>query len=419
MNLKKAEEKLEIIGNFGLSEEKSFSSYKYAKQMRTNKIYAYRKLSEEEKKYNKDIEKYKELNSNYLMKFEKENDLIFWECCNGGNLLSLINYFNTFIISFPLEEILIQKIIKQIVKGLECLHENNNNKKIISGLSLNNIFINFKGIKKEELWNNNGLIRKQYDLYKERDDIDLIDIKMRFFVSKEERKKEMKSNYNTSEYTTNYSLAPEILDYPNCDIDPIKSNMWSLGVITYQLLTGNKILFKGKNSKEILDKINEGKMPIESGLTPSLQIINFITSLLKFYPKDRPKLEDLKNNEFLKLNPENFDFINIKFLAKKNNQIILDLKEEYPINKYLVNTNLRKKIPKKNLRNSSLLFIDNTVNANKEKIEELKNEYKNKKNITSDDRIYYPENIKGLQLVNGGLLQKKEEILAEVNNEEP
>ena len=418
MNLKKAEEKLEIIGNFGLSEEKSFSSYKYAKQMRTNKIYAYRKLSEEEKKYNKDIEKYKELNSNYLMKFEKEDDLIFWECCNGGNLLSLINYFNTFIISFPLEEILIQKIIKQIVKGLECLYENNN-KKIISGLSLNNIFINFKGIKKEELWNNNGLIRKQYDLYKERDDIDLIDIKMRFFVSKEERKKEMKSNYNTSEYTTNYSLAPEILDYPNCDIDPIKSNMWSLGVITYQLLTGNKILFKGKNSKEILDKINEGKMPIESGLTPSLQIINFITSLLKFYPKDRPKLEDLKNNEFLKLNPENFDFINIKFLAKKNNQIILDLKEEYPINKYLVNTNLRKKIPKKNLRNSSLLFIDNTVNANKEKIEELKNEYKNKKNITSDDRIYYPENIKGLQLVNGGLLQKKEEILAEVNNEEP
>ena len=418
MNLKKAEEKLEIVGNFGLSEEKSFSSYKYAKQMRTNKIYAYRKLSEEEKKYNEDIEKYKELNNNYLMKFEKEDDLIFWECCNGGNLLSLINYFNTFIISFPLEEILIQKIIKQIVKGLECLH-GNNNKKIISGLSLNNIFINFKGIKKEELWNNNGLIRKQYDLYKQEDDIDLIDIKMRYFISKEERKKEMKSNYNTSEYTTNYSLAPEILDYPNCDIDPIKSNMWSLGVITYQLLTGNKILFKGKNSKEIIDKINEGKMPIESGLTPSLQIINFITSLLKFYPKDRPKLEELKNNEFLNLNPENFDFINIKFLAKKNNQIILDLKEEYPINKYLVNTNLRKKIPKKNLRNSSLLFIDNTVNANKEKIEELKNEYKNKKNITSDDRIYYPENIKGLQLVNGGLLQKKEEILAEVNNEEP
>ena len=418
MNLKKAEEKLEIIGNFGLSEEKSFSSYKYAKQMRTNKIYAYRKLSEEEKRYNEDIEKYKDFKNDYLMKFEKENDLIFWECCNGGNLLSLINYFNTFIISFPLEEILIQKIIKQIVKGLECLHENNN-KKIISGLSLNNIFINFKGIKKEELWNNNALIRKQYDLYKQEDDIDLIDIKMRYFVSKEERKKEMKSNYNTSEYTTNYSLAPEILDYPNCDIDPIKSNMWSLGVITYQLLTGNKILFKGKNSKEILDKINEGKMPIESGLTPSLQIINFITSLLKFYPKDRPKLEDLKNSEFLKLNPENFDFINIKFLAKKNNQIILDLKEEYPINKYLVNTNLRKKIPKKNLRNSSLLFIDNTVNANKEKIEELKNEYKNKKNITSDDRIYYPENIKGLQLVNGGLLQKKEEILAEVNNEEP
>ena len=418
MNLKKAEEKLEIVGNFGLSEEKSFSSYKYAKQMRTNKIYAYRKLSEEEKKYNKDIEKYKELNNNYLMKFEKEDDLIFWKCCNGGNLLSLINYFNTHIIPFPLEEILIQKIIKQIVKGLECLHKNNN-KKIISGLSLNNIFINFKGIKKEELWNNNILIRKQYDLYKERDDIDLIDIKIRYFVSKEERKKEMKSNYNTSEYTTNYSLAPEILDYPNCDIDPIKSNMWSLGVITYQLLTGNKILFKGKNSKEILDKINEGKMPIESRLTPSLQIINFITSLLKYYLKDRPNLEELKNNEFLKLNPENFDFINIKFLAKKNNQIILDLKEEYPINKYLVNTNLRKKIPKKNLRNSSLLFIDNTVNANKEKIEELKNEYKNKKNITSDDRIYYPENIKGLQLVNGGLLQKKEEILAEVNNEEP
>ena len=187
--MEKAEEKLNIIGNFGLSEEKSFSSYKYAKQMRKNKIYAYRKLSEEEKKYNKDIEKYKELNSDYLMKFEKENDLIFWECCNGGNLQFFIKYLN-YKIFWPLEEILIQKIIKQIIEGLECLHKNSNNK-IIGGLSLDNIFINFKGIKNEELLNN-IIIRKNYDSYIKEGDIDSFNIKMRYLVSLEERYKAIK-----------------------------------------------------------------------------------------------------------------------------------------------------------------------------------------------------------------------------------
>ena len=36
------EDNLNIIGNFGLTKTKAFSSYNFAKQMSTNKIFAYR-----------------------------------------------------------------------------------------------------------------------------------------------------------------------------------------------------------------------------------------------------------------------------------------------------------------------------------------------------------------------------------------
>ena len=406
------EENLNIVGNFELTDKKAFSSYNYAKQMRTNKIFAYRELSKEEKKYNDNIEKYKVFKNDYLMQFEKEKDLIFWECCNGGNLQFFIKYLN-YKIFWPLEEILIQKIIKQIIEGLECLHKNSNNK-IIGGLSLDNIFINFKGIKNEELLNN-IIIRKNYDSYIKEGDIDSFNIKMRYFVSLEERDQAIKSGDNTREYETKYYLPREILKHEK-NSNPISTNMWSLGVITYKLLTGNKKLFDGKSEEEIIQNIEKKEMEISSELTPSLQIINFITSLLKYNPDDRPKLQDIKNNDFLKLNPENFDFINIKLLAKGENRIILNLNKTYPINEYLLYTNLMDKVPKENLYKSQLKFIEDNVNNSNKNIEILKNEYNNLRNITSQVRDYYQEQIANLVKYNKDLLEKREKIMKIIND---
>ena len=192
--------------------------------------------------------------------------------------------------------------------------------------------------------------------------------------------------------------------------------MWSLGVITYKLLTGNKKLFDGKSKEEIIQNIEKKEMEISSELTPSLQIINFITSLLKYNPDDRPKLQDIKNNDFLKLNPENFDFINIKLLAKGENRIILNLNKTYPINEYLLYTNLMDKVPKENLFKSQLKFIEDNVNNSNKNIEILKNEYNNLRNITSQVRDYYQEQIANLVKNNQYLLEKREKIMKIIND---
>ena len=192
--------------------------------------------------------------------------------------------------------------------------------------------------------------------------------------------------------------------------------MWSLGVITYKLLTGNKKLFDGTSKEEIIQNIEKKEMEISSELTPSLQIINFITSLLKYNPDDRPKLQDIKNNDFLKLNPENFDFINIKLLAKGENRIILNLNKTYPINEYLLYTNLMDKVPKENLYKSQLKFIEDNVNNSNKNIEILKNEFNNLRNITSQVRDYYQEQIANLVKNNQYLLEKREKIMKIIND---
>ena len=403
MKIEEAEENLNIKGDFGLTTTKAFSSYNYAKQMSTNKIFAFRKLSDNEKGYNEDIEKYIDFKNDYLMKFEKENDLIFWECCNGGSLQFFMNYFTSE--NWPLEEILIQKIIKQIIEGLECLHKNNNDK-IIGGFSLNNIFINFKGIKKEELWNNYNLIRKQYKTYKKEEDINSFNIKMRYFVSLEEREKAIKSDYNTSENETKNYLAPEILKKPEKNENPTSANMWSLGVLTYKLLTGNN-KFYDKNQKE---------MKINSELTPSLQIINFITSLLKYFPDERPQLEKIKNHEFLKSNPENFDFINIKLIAKGEKNIILNLEKTYPIYIFLSNTNLYKKIPICNLYESKLKDIDIKIKCNNQNIEKLKDEYNKLRNMNPKIREALKNEIENQKNINKNFFEEKEKIKNIIKN---
>ena len=293
------------------------------------------------------------------------------------------------------------------------MHKNSNNK-IIGGFSLNNIFINFKGIKNEELLNN-IIIRKNYDSFIKEGDIDSFNIKMRYFVSLEERDKAIKSDYNTSEYETKYYLPREVLKHEK-NSNPISTNMWSLGVITYKLLTGNKKLFDGTSKEEIIQNIEKKVMEISSELTPSLQIINFITSLLKYNPDDRPKLQDIKNNDFLKLNPENFDFINIKLLAKGENRIILNLNKTYPINEYLLYTNLMDKVPKENLYKSQLKFIEDNVNNSNKNIEILKNEFNNLRNITSQVRDYYQEQIANLVKYNKDLLEKREKIMKIIND---
>ena len=405
-----------IKGGFKLFEKGARNGVGFAKHLKTGKVYEYLELENNEINDN-NLEKYQELKNNNLLLFKKEGNLIFFEKCNGGTL----KYFNS-ALHFDydcMEEIKIQKIIKQILNGLECLHKT---RKIYNAISPDNIYINFDN---EKPFESEAPKFKEYcRKLKENDDMNYT-IKIKYFLSKEEREKANKFEdpenifYEEEKdkiyYYKNikYYLAPEILENLNINddnLDIIAADMWSVGIITYELLVGKR-LYKGNNIIDILNAIKEGLISFPDNLCPSFQIIQFITSLLKLDPKERPTFDQIKNLEFLKEDPVNFDFMDFSLFKKPKNEVILNITEKNPIYVYLIGTTMENKIDiSANEAEEQRLMIEiqinnRTIDQFKEKIKDLVENMK-----TTDYNLNQLEEIKkeleDLQKKNYDLEQK-------------
>jgi len=84
---------------------------------------------------------------------------------------------------------------------------------------------------------------------------------------------------------TPYYIAPEVLNKsygPKCDV-------WSSGVITYILLSGQPP-FNGQSDSEIMKKVRAGKFSFDDKCWASIsdKAKDFISSLLTFKQEDRP-----------------------------------------------------------------------------------------------------------------------------------
>ena len=190
--------------------------------------------------------------------------------------------------------------------------------------------------------------------------------------------------------------------------------MWSVGIITYELLVGKR-LYKGNNIIDILNAIKEGLISFPDNLCPSFQIIQFITSLLKLDPKERPTFDQIKNLEFLKEDPVNFDFMDFSLFKKVENEVILNIKEKDPIYVYLKGTTMENKIDiSANEAEEQRLKIEiqinnRTIDQFKEKIKDLVENMK-----TTDYNLNQLEEIKNkledLQKKNYGLEQKLKKL---------
>ena len=409
-----------IKGGFKLFEKGARNGVGFAKHLKTGKVYEYLEL-ENNKINDNNLEKYQELKNNNLLLFKKEGNLIFFEKCNGGTL----KYFNS-ALHFDndcMEEIKIQKIIKQILNGLECLHKT---RKIYNAISPDNIYINFDN---EKPFESEAPKFKEYcRKLKENDDMNYT-IKIKYFLSKEEREKANKFEdpenifYEEEKdkiyYYKNikYYLAPEILENLNINddnLDIIAADMWSVGIITYELLVGKR-LYKGNNIIDILNAIKEGLISFPDNLCPSFQIIQFITSLLKLDPKERPTFDQIKNLEFLKEDPVNFDFMDFSLFKKPKNEVILNITEKNPIYVYLIGTTMENKIDiSANEAEEQRLKIEiqinnRTIDQFKEKIKDLVENMK-----TTDYNLNQLEEIKNeledLQKKNYDLEQKLKKL---------
>ena len=379
-----------------------------------NKIYAVKCLSangmtKEDLEHLKSVlQNFSRLDNPNVISFKnykrtKNNHYIFMEYCNGGDLKKYIkDYFNEY--KQPLNEFYIQKIIKQIVPGMDYLHSKNI---IHRDIKLENILINFDSYPNIVI---NGVLPDKLT-FQEKSLNQSFTIK----ISDLDYSKKLKENLTE---TVVGNFAPDMMKKSyNSSID-----LWSLGVITYELLT-NTSPFIGKTEKETIENIKKGMYSLPNNLKCSLEIISFINGLLQYYPEKRLNWAQIKSHPFLNRDVKYFKFIDMKKLSdSEKDQIEFDSKESDNLLWILykcdnlnmkldkINENEIKKDEVKKMLEKTIVINQAVKNASEE--EEI--QQKKEKQKIEDMQKKMREEIQNEEIENKNVQQRQEKL----NNEE-
>ena len=243
----------------------------------------------------------------------KNTHYIILEYCNGGNLHEYVTKYMKKN-KAPLNEFFIQKILKQIAPALEFMHSKNI---IHRDIKLENILLNFnnypnipkngkapQGLKFSEKSLNKDFSAKitglnfSKDLIQDNMGSTILGSPLYMspdMVEKYEKKSDKK--YNTS------------------------ADLWSLGVITYELLTGNTP-FIGMEVNELFQNIEKGIYTLPNKLKPSIEIISLINGLLQYYPEKRLTWEQIRQHPFFTKNVEDFNYIDLELYSQNEKKEI-------------------------------------------------------------------------------------------------
>ena len=179
-----------------------------------------------------------------------------------------------------LNELFIQKVIRHIVSGLEYM----NIKNIIHrDINLKNVLINFNKYQ-------NFIFERKIPAKINYSNISLNDSFTIKIADLDYSKNIEDSNINvfivdSPENTSSYMFRSVIASDPE-NIYISKLNLWYLGIITYELLTGEES-FSGNDTQDIYNKIREGKYKLSTTLISLGEIISFINGLMQFNPEKR------------------------------------------------------------------------------------------------------------------------------------
>ena len=123
-----------------------------------------------------------------------------------------------------------------------------------------------------------------------------------------------------------------------------RADIWSLGVICYEMLTGNKV-FNGRNQKEIFNKVEIGNITLPPYL--SMEVISFLSEMLQYDYKKRKYIEELSKHEFLNKNVKDFKIDPKLFGDKvgpnginmniKQNQSLINILNDYDFQISIIN----------------------------------------------------------------------------------
>ena len=227
---------------------------------------------------------------NYIeSKKTKHHIYIVMEYCKGGSLSECLEkYIETF--KHPFKEEIVQYLMRQILNGLDEFHSNNI---LHRDLKLDNILINFPS---------------------ENDKISLNMLNTTVKISDFGFSSILKHDNDLAKTTigTPIYMPPEMVEANTYNKEikyGNKADIWSLGVLCYQMLTGN-YPFYGKELNELEKNLKNGIYKLPRYF--SQEAAFFIQAMLQENPEKRLNCKELLKQDFLnkdfsqlqKINPE-------------------------------------------------------------------------------------------------------------------
>ena len=249
----------------------------------------------------------------------KKSHHIVLEYCNGGDLES---YSKKYIAenNHPLNEFYIQKILQQLVPALEHMHKNNI---IHRDIKLQNILLNFDNY--PNVPRNGNLPPKLKFSEKSLNKTFSVKIADLGYA-----KDLIKDSEGATILGSPMYMSPDIVEkYTDEGKENKKYNssvdLWSLGVITYELLTGSPP-FPGKDYEEVFKSIKKGIYHLPKNLRPSIEIISFLNGLLQYYPEKRLNWQQINAHPFLTKNPNEFKYIDLELITDNEKEVEMNSK---------------------------------------------------------------------------------------------
>ena len=259
------------------------------------------------KKYlDNEINIMKQLNHENIIRFHgynksTNNVYLIMDYINGG---SLSGYLEKYKLEHgtPFPQKMIQFFLKQIVNALVYIHS----KDIIHrDIKLDNILLDFGP----------NVNEANRDIYKAK--IKIIDFglstQVKLAVSAVGSPLFMDPIILQKYGKDGYLKKTQVYD-KKCDI-------WSLGAITYEMLTGEN-LFKANNLDELQDKVKKGNYYLEVKEL-SDEILSFLNCMLQYDPQHRLSAAELSKHQFLTNDPDKFQNADISNIEYKINNGIL------------------------------------------------------------------------------------------------
>ena len=249
----------------------------------------------------KEIEILNELNHPYIVKIygraeDDSNYYIFMEYCNGGSLTEILKKYKAkFKDTFSLD--ISQFLMRQIISSIDYIHSKNI---VHRDLKLDNILISFKN--EDDYTNLNikaGMIK-------------IIDFGV---ATKLDPQGEASTVAGSPIYMDPLILKQHVRKENIAKYDE-RVDIWSLGAIFFQLLTGER-LYIVKSIEELEKKVEEGDYFIPRSKIKYKEPISFLNGMLQYNTEDRFTITELMEHNFIVKEIKDFTNTDLSLISYK------------------------------------------------------------------------------------------------------